>query len=144
MKVFSSTEIQTIWANRKRCLYSALSGIYYPESFFQLTLIASHFPKRKKFLDWFQMAYTRCTIILTAVTSPTSFLSILLYVRQICLEFMDKSSQEPKHVLKLWCNPKFLAIVFYTNSYEISFKPQHNSISDIILKERRKCLRSAF
>ena len=40
--------------------------------------------------------------------------------------------------------PKFLAIVFYTNSYEIGFKPQHNSISDIILKERRKCLRSAF
>ena len=40
--------------------------------------------------------------------------------------------------------PTVVAIVFYTNSYEIGFKPQHNSISDIILKERRKCLRSAF
>ena len=39
---------------------------------------------------------------------------------------------------------EFLPIVFYTNSYGIGFKPQPNSISDIILKERRKCLRSAF
>ena len=90
------------WTNMESVCIEISRNIL-PEKFFhqQLLLIAFIPQKKKKFLDWFQTA-KRWTHVLTAVTSPTSFVSTLLSVRQICYTSKPKTRYTYKHLWYVW------------------------------------------
>ena len=67
------------------------SGNILLKSFFLILHLLLFISLQEKFLDWFQMA-KRWTKVLTAVTSPTSFLSILICVRWNWLSYVDRKT----------------------------------------------------